>query len=497
MPMSQRLLWLAAIGHVIALASCAIQREATRQDPTPTVVTTEVTATVADTPSPTAAADPFAAVRANRHLLLFHGVQDVNGSAPNRAIYCYDYESGSVSFVFSLAEGEASSPDVYVSPDALHLLLASYGTVDDPTEALVQVDLARGGVTRIDLYRGTEWLVPVVPGRRPGEEYENEVLHGPLESSIFELSRVAWAPDSDAFAFTLGTPGGSIDRHNNSQLYLVAWGTGEVIPLATDIPGNNVGLGSEWSPNGRYMSFIQQWEEDVWVIDLDAPSSGMLVVSDAYSPQVEWLPDGSTLMISDWDQLVTFSIPALDMRTLLDPPYVPGEFVTYYLLGPTIDGTGMVVLERVEDIRGEYEPGSQRLLHVVLSTGQVLPVVVGDPFVAALKFPERDWLWLLYDNPPRGAIVTLPGGEGVVDPSSRLRLPYEELVRQFSEESYMVGLTSDMHLAALERNGRLMIWDVLTGGYTEVAPDLEGEKTFIGWIPDPDAWEAALQAGAP
>ena len=106
-------------------------------------------------------------------------------------------------------------------------------------------------------------------------------------------------------------------------------------------------------------------------------------------------------------------------------------------------------------------------------------------------------LWLAYDTAQAGSVVSLRTGQVISGPTPSLRLPLEDLTLQFGATTYRSALSPDMHLAALEQDGRLMIWDVLTGAYTEVAPDLEGEKIFIGWIPDPDAWEAALQAGAP
>jgi hypothetical protein len=432
--------------------------------------------------------------------VLFLGLNLESGSATRAVIYTLDYETGRVVPVHKFPDGMRISSEVFMSHDASRVVAFAYDADGDNTERFLQVDLAAGSEVGLDLYRGTEWLIPIVPGRRPGEEYEIDVLHAPLESVIGQLGGLIWSPDLSRFAFTMGVPGGTIDRNNNAQIYLVEWGETSAVPLALSAPGNDVGYGAAWSPSGRYISYVQGFiEEATWAIDLEDPSSATGVVDEVGGENAQWLPGQDVILYSEFDEiLASVAVPSGATVVYAESPHLLGHFVTYDLLGPTDSGKGYFVWERNWYGEGSA-PGEGRILFLDLVTGGPHSMLEGGEFTAALPFLHEPWLWLLYSGPVVGTVVAAPAGDVIArsGESLSLRIPLEELERQFGPEGYSRVLSPDMQLAALVHNGRLMIWDVLTGEYTEVAPELEGEKTFIGWIPDPDAWEATLAAGAP
>jgi len=461
--------------------------------------TADATSSARPDSTPTTVVQHYPVSRNPRHTLLVLGGEP-GGAYPGPAIYTWDVELRRSAPIYDLPEGAHILSAALSSPDASRVVLYGYDADGDQTERLLQVDLVTGEIVGLDLHRGTDWLIPIVPGRRPGEEYENEVLRAPLEHAIGVLGDVIWSPDSGRFAFVMGLPGGTLEGNNNAQIYLVEWGEASAIPLATEAPGNDVGLSAAWSPSGRYISYIQGYpEESIWIIDLDKPSTAHRLVDQVQGENVRWLPSADAILYSEFDDvLASVAVPTGETVVFAESPHILGHFVEYDLIGPTGSGAGYFIQERswYED---ESELGEVNVLFLDLVTGLLHTMIRGGEFTSAFPLPAEPWLWLLYTEPMVGTIVAAPDGATIAASSEdrSLRLPIEELERQYGVAGVPLSISPDANLAVLEHNDRLMIWDVLTGEYTEVAPDIPGDKTFIGWIPDPDAWEAALAAGAP
>lgn len=43
----------------------------------------------------------------------------------------------------------------------------------------------------------------------------------------------------------------------------------------------------------------------------------------------------------------------------------------------------------------------------------------------------------------------------------------------------------------------LVIWDALSGKMAEIAPQIEGERVFQGWVPNPNIVDGALGQPSP
>ncbi len=472
--------------------------------PGPTSIATEASLT-----TPLTGGNAFPIERSTRHVLLFYGDAQTSIPERERGVYSFDYETGATGRVVGFPTEEDFSPSMYLSPDGTWLIAASYGMGVNGTQALRQIGLVDDETAELLLQRGGEMLLPRVDGREPEPIAGGAPPASPI-SLIDIIDSVLWAPEGTEFTFTVGRDLRDIDRHSNGQIYLVERGSTSALPLATSATGNDIGFSASWSSDGNSISYVRcaLWCS-LWVVDLDEPASAHQVIAEAYNLGAEWLPVAVRLIVSDYDYLGFVDPVTGDRSPILDPPFQLGEFTTYELIGPTGNNSGYIVVERHER-DGVLERARQRALRVDLNTLEATEFLTGDTFHDVLPLPEADWVLALGDDPSTASVVSALNGRVIWGSSTafpveeivnglaaRSVLPPEVIARAFALADYRDWISQDAHLIAIPGGPELLVWDVLTGGYTEVAPELEGDKTFIGWIADPDAWEAAIQAGAP
>ena len=275
---------------VTCLGACTPAYEATPthvlSTPTPSI---QVTDTPTPIPSPTSTPTPvlFPIPRDEIHSLIFS-----NSTETEQTIYSYDYEMGTFSEIFllptdmSLYQGGRSvglPPSfMFLSPDAMSLITLQYGTIESPQNYLHQIDLLADEVLTIKLFENGEWTIPIVPGRRPGQEDEDAGLQNDI-SIIGLFNSLVWAPDSSGFVFTLGeavvTMSESDLYHHNGQFYYVQRGSTIVTPLAVEAPGNDIGFEAAWSPRGNYITYYSETGPDaVWIIDMENSSTALPII---------------------------------------------------------------------------------------------------------------------------------------------------------------------------------------------------------------------------
>jgi len=457
----------------------------------------------AATPSATLVQAPI--LRDSEHYFVFSSSTD-----QEQTIFLFHYESNEIAPILSLprsmrhqsadgVETGLSWDEMYLSPDGEVLVTLQRKTLDDPTDYIHQVNLASGVIVSVPLHAGAAWLIPILPGREPGAEALADGLRSGDDSVVDLIDRITWAPDSRGFVLTLGEdvsilgPGGA--QHFNGQLYYVARGNSEIQPLAVDAPGNDIGFGASWSPNGRYVAYRREaLLSSIWLIDTVTPNTAAQIAEHVVINQWGWLPDDKGLIYSaDYSTVVKVDLATLERTPLRTFEQQLGEYFLFDLAGQT-SGSGYVILERREQDR-QLDPTFEKLIYVDITSGDVLTVFEGKPISTAVVLPGSDEVWVTADDPRQGWIAQLPSGQIIAGPSSLLYPPTsEELeilpgVENVGSEAKEHSRSPDLNLIAGYRGEDLVVWDVLTGDSIAVASEPPGQKVFLGWVPDPGVFE--------
>lgn len=453
---------------------------------------------------PTPSRVAFPVPRSPAHRLSFSNSDNVA-----QTIYVYDFDTSEVNSVLTLSpqlsgHSQGANPrlgpeEMYLSPDGDILAVLEAGSELAPADYLHQIDLTTGETKRLKLSERGKWTLPKVPGRDPGEDVEQEspFLVNPY-SNLFFFDTLVWSPDSRGFAFTLGDDGWGGphgDQHHDGQMYYVERGSTQAVPLAAKAPGNHVGFGAAWSPGSRYLTYVTRSiiDNTLWLIDARDADSATQISGEIidWRAQTGWLRDESALIYVDTRLVVKVDPMTGERKELVELQREEGDHVTYDVVGEVADGGSIVAIERHEtDDQPVWD--RQRVLYIDLRTDEVTSLLEGEAITQAYVLPVDDLLWVVYGERREGAIVEVPSGKVVAGPDPRLYPPSkrEEIdsspawASDAFDESRL-RWTPDMHLLAGYRGDDIVVWDVETGGYTTVAPELKGYKVLLGWDPTP------------
>jgi hypothetical protein len=251
---------------------------------------------------------------------------------------------------------------MFLSPDAMTLVILQYGTIESPVDYLHQIDLKTGQVVTIKLHENGKWTIPIVPGRKPGQEDEDAGFQNDI-SIIGLFDSLEWAPDSSGFVFTLGenVAVDSEGYHYNGQLYYVRRGSDTVTPLAVDAPGNDIGFDANWSPSGNYITYYSETGLDtVWVIDMKNSSTALPIIPSSKPFQIMWCLDESSILFSrplffeppdftvHYNVLAQFYVPEGEIQYLIVEDKNPVSNVLFDLVGQMPVDKSFIVIERHE-----------------------------------------------------------------------------------------------------------------------------------------------------
>jgi hypothetical protein len=509
-----KIIALGWIAIFTCIGACTPASETTtiqpRATPTPSIQVTDTPPPIPSiTSSPTLV--PFHIPRAETHNLIFS-----NSTETEQTIYSYDYEMGTYSEIFllptdmSLYQGGRTvglPPSfMFLSPDAMTLITLQYGTIENPQNDLHQIDLLTGEVFTIKLFENGQWAIPIVPGRKPGQEDEDAGFQDDI-SIIGLFNTLVWAPDSSGFVFTLGEniAADSEGYHYNGQLYYVQRGSDTVVPLAVDAPGNDIGFDANWSPRGNYISYYSETGPDaVWVIDMENSSNALPIIPSSKPFQIMWYLDESSILFSrplffeppdftvHYNVLARFYVPEGEIQYLIVEDENPYSNVLFDLVGQMPVDKSFIVIERHE-IDDKFDTTLQKILYIDLETCEILSLLEGQAISEAFILPVDGLIWVTFDESQEGAFIKVPSGEIVLGPSSHLYPPTDEEIQYAPSydnwgwhRTKAQSKSSDMHLIAGYQGDEVVIWDILTGEFTIVAEDLPGRKVFLGWVPDLD-----------
>jgi len=275
-------------------------------------------------------------------------------------------------------------------------------------------------------------------------------------------------------------------------LYYVERGGTELLPLAVEAPGNDIGFSASWSLNGRYVVYKREaLFSELWLVDMQTPSAAVQVAEHVVIDCWDWLADEKALIYSaDYSTVVKVDLATLDTTPLRTFEQELGEYFLFELAGQTLSN-GYLVVERRE-INRQLDPAFQKLIYIDLLSGSVMPLLEGMPMSTAVVLPGSDKVWITDDDTRQGWIAELPSGQVIAGPSSTLYPPTSvELeilpdLEDVGDEVRQRSRSPDLHLWVGYRGDDLVVWDVQSGRITTVAPEFEGRKVFLGWDPTPE-----------
>ena len=443
---------------------------------------------------------PF--TRDTEHYLAFS-----SSTSQEQVIFLYHFEGNETTPILTLPRSMSHQSgdgmwiglkreEMFLSPDGEVLITLQPKTAGDPTDYLHQVDLPSGAIVSVPLHSGTAWRIPILPGREPGAEALKDGLRSRGDSILDLVDRLVWSPDSRGFILTLGedisTLSAGGEQHFNGQLYYVERGGTELLPLAVEAPGNDIGFSASWSLNGRYVVYKREaLFSELWLVDMQTPSAAVQVAEHVVIDCWDWLADEKALIYSaDYSTVVKVDLATLDTTPLRTFEQELGEYFLFELAGQTLSN-GYLVVERRE-INRQLDPAFQKLIYIDLLSGSVMPLLEGMPMSTAVVLPGSDKVWITDDDTRQGWIAELPSGQVIAGPSSTLYPPTSvELeilpdLEDVGDEVRQRSRSPDLHLWVGYRGDDLVVWDVQSGRITTVAPEFEGRKVFLGWDPTPE-----------
>lgn len=200
--------------------------------------------------------------------------------------------------------------------------------------------------------------------------------------------------------------------------------------------------------------------------------------------------------------LTRFYLQPRNVVTVRQQEIELGVIYNFNLIGEVGDGQGFIVRES-RAINQETDPTFENLLYVDLVTNEVLILLEGEHIEETLVLPGSSLIWLTFKGSEEGMILEAPSGEVVAGPAVELHIPSADEIqyapvwrtlipRQYIREMKIRSRSPDRHLITGYQRDEVVVWDVETGDFTPVAPDLEGEKIFLGWVPDPSAYDGLI-----
>jgi len=199
------------------------------------------------------------------------------------------------------------------------------------------------------------------------------------------------SPDGAWVLYTVTTVDTAADK-NTTQLWMVSW-DGKVDLQLTY--GKSSVSEVQWSPDGRYISFISDREgeakgDQVWVLDRRGGEARQLTAVDQALSDYRWSPDGKRLLL----QLTQKAEPDEDKGAKPKPPKP-------------------IVLDRYhfkQDIEG-YLTDKQPHLYLFDVATKTVAKLTSNPVVGATAFGEDDGAWS-----PDGAAVAFVSNQAQPDP---------------------------------------------------------------------------------
>jgi dipeptidyl aminopeptidase/acylaminoacyl peptidase len=169
-------------------------------------------------------------------------------------------------------------------------------------------------------------LVPISPDK--GTQKSRRLTEGDFNvSSPFGGGAFDWSPDAESIAFT-HTPTPRVDDWTRADISMIDVASGTVRSIAATGASETQ---PTFSPDGRWMAYSSSDDPPSWgftsrvhVIEVDGGTATPLAKSYDEQPDiVGWLPDGSSVVISETHRtVVRLSALPVDARTRVDitPP---------------------------------------------------------------------------------------------------------------------------------------------------------------------------------
>ena len=488
---------------------------------TPPLVRTDTprpssTLTSTSTPTPTQTAPPSPTVEDFRrpadpqHALLLA----VNAEL-EQSIFFVELEADLVRHLYTLPSnislhgesGNASGASLprglpeglmFLSPDGSTLvtLQPAFGGLPN---FLHQIDLLTGDVTSLVLLQNYQLTLPSGPYRSLELISPDGNLQNATVASMFY--GLAWAPDSQGFGFILGTlmDFGVLPQ----QLYHVAKGSTRAAALASSVPGRTSGYRGEWSPEGRYIAFAVPAVPDpttIWLIDLEQSGSVTQLATTLDTPtRILWAADLSAIYFQDElprvtepdrQRILRMSIADGQTEIVYEVEQADDESIEFHFGGVETPTDTLFVYE-VHHVEGVDQPGpgiidvdpSRSLwLSIDLETGRNLTYQTDEAVQSFRSSPATAYVWA-YLAYRKCAILLVPPGTLSYGTDAELCD-----LRYWSPDGRLLAGTS---------GDSAHVFDPSTDQSAPIAPMLEGEKIFLGWIPDPSIFDAVLSSPSP
>ncbi len=378
---------------------------------------------------------------------------------------------------------------MFLSPDG-RTLAAFQPALGGHANFLHQIDLTTGDVASIKLLEDYRLTIPIVPSREP--KWHVPPGYDVMRSIADLFPGLIWRPGSSGFAFTLGYQS-SVLGPDPEQLYYVDAFDTAVLPLASRAPGIDIGHRAEWSPDGQVISYQRSpFFEGTWLIEMATPDTAFRLLEEAVD--LKWSDDSTRVYFEDasFDAeppvaiAREFQVWTRESRDLYSVEFSANELVLLKVVG--LSEGSLVVYEAhavADDPTQQFpnyidDPARSRLVLVhlqTLATRSFQFHIVPNVFLLS---PDGSLLLARSEDRKLGMVIDLAAGDVIHGPSEDL--------------FYARDWSPDSHLLAMRRDDEIFFFDVTTGLTTPIAPEFEGEKIFLGWVPDPSIYPLASES---